>query len=85
MNYYISSTFRSCLEDLLKKPKEGYSSVRSDVCKALIDMPDNILRGTNERIIQMPNFLVVKFSGCVVNGRVYVSEIRKTSARFTAN
>ena len=60
MNYYISSTFRSCLEDLLKKPKEGYSSVRSDVCKALIDMPDNILRGTNERIIQMPNFLVVK-------------------------
>ena len=60
MKYFSSSTFRRCLEDLLKKPKEGYSSVRSDVCKALLDMPDNILRGTNERIIQMPNFRVVK-------------------------
>ena len=60
MNYFISSTFRSCLEDLLKKPKEGYSSVQSDVCKALLDLPDNILRASNERIIQMPTFRVVK-------------------------
>lgn len=60
MNFYTSSTFRECLEDLLKKRKEGYSSVSADICKALHDMPDNILRGTNERIIQAPNFRIVK-------------------------
>lgn len=61
MNFYTSSTFRECLEDLLKKRKEGYSSVPSDICKALLDVPDNILRDTNERIIQTPNFRIVKF------------------------
>lgn len=60
MNFYTSSTFRKCLEDLLKKRKEGYSSVSADICKALHDMPDNILRGTNERIIQTQNFRIVK-------------------------
>jgi len=60
MNFYTSSTFRECLEDLLKKRKEGYFSVSADICKALHDMPDNILRGTNERIIQAPNFRIVK-------------------------
>ena len=60
MNFYTSSTFRKCLEDLLKKRKEGYSSVSADICKALHDMPDNILRGTNERIIQASNFRIVK-------------------------
>ena len=53
MNFYTSSTFRKCIEDLLKKRKEGYSSVSADICKALHDMPDNILRGTNER--RVPN------------------------------
>ena len=60
MNYYTSSTFREILGDLMKKRKEGYVSASIDVCKALLDMPDNIIRDTNERIIQTPKFRVVK-------------------------
>lgn len=60
MNFYTSSTFRECLQDLLKRRKDGYSSAPADICKALLDMPDNILRDTNERIIQAPNFRIVK-------------------------
>ena len=34
MNFYTSSTFRKCLEDLLKKRKDGYSSMtESNDCK----------------------------------------------------
>jgi len=60
MNFYTSSTFRECLQDLLKRRKDGYLSAPADICKALLDMPDNILRDTNERIIQAPNFRIVK-------------------------
>lgn len=60
MNYFTSSTFRETLNGLLKKRKEGYSSVSMDISQALNDMPDNILRDTNERIIQTPNYRIVK-------------------------
>lgn len=60
MKFYTSSTFRETLNGLLKKRKEGYSSASVDICQALNDMPDNILRDTNERIIQTPKFRVVK-------------------------
>ena len=60
MNYFTSSTFRETLNGLLKKRKEGYSSVSMDICQSLNDMPDNILRDTNERIIQTPNYRIVK-------------------------
>ena len=60
MNCFTSSTFRETLNGLLKKRKEGYSSVSMDICQSLNDMPDNILRDTNERIIQTPNYRIVK-------------------------
>ena len=53
MNFYTSSTFRRDIESLTKKPREGYMSVTKDICKALTDMPDNILRDTNDRVRQL--------------------------------
>lgn len=35
-------------------------SVTKDICKALTDMPDNILRDTNDRVRQLTNFRIVK-------------------------
>ena len=52
MNFFTISTFRDVVASLIKKPREGYSSVVADICAELQSMPDNILRDTNERIIQ---------------------------------
>ncbi|MCR5696359.1 MAG: hypothetical protein K6G73_05210 [Marinilabiliaceae bacterium] len=60
MKFYCSSDFRKAVEILTKKPKNGYGSVIEDICKALSAMPDNILRDTNERIIQTSNQRTVK-------------------------
>lgn len=60
MNYFTSSTFRETLNGLLKKRKDGYSSVSMDISQALNDMPDNILRDTNERILQTVSYRIVK-------------------------
>ena len=60
MNFYTSSTFRRDIESLTKKPREGYMSVTKDICKALTDMPNNILRDTNDRVRQLTNFRIVK-------------------------
>ena len=60
MNYYTISTFRLSIASLAKKPKEGYSTVVTDICKALQDMPDNIARDTNDRIKMFEEFRVVK-------------------------
>ena len=35
-------------------------SVTKDVCEALQNMPDNILRNTNDRVYQYPEYRVVK-------------------------
>ena len=35
-------------------------SVVSDICNSLVNMPDNILRDTNDRIRQFAEFRVVK-------------------------
>lgn len=45
----------------MKKPKEGYTTVVSDICKALQDMPDNIARDTNDRIKMFEEYRVVKW------------------------
>ena len=50
MNFYTISTFRDVIASLLKKPREGYSSVVTDICNELQSMPDNIIRDSNERI-----------------------------------
>lgn len=60
MNFYTISTFRDVLASLLKKPREGYSSVVTDICNELQSMPDNIIRDSNERIIQTAEYRVVK-------------------------
>lgn len=60
MNYFTTSTFRQAVASLTKKSKEGYSTVVSDICKALQDMPDNIARDTNDRIKMCDEFRVVK-------------------------
>ena len=72
MNYFTSSTFRETLNGLLKKRKEGYSSVSMDISQAINDMPDNILRDTNERIIQTPSYRIVKLR--VANSRQRLSK-----------
>ena len=61
MNFYTTSTFRESLSTLLKKRKDGYRTVVDDICSALHEMPLNILRDTNERIIQTPLFRIVKY------------------------
>lgn len=60
MIFYTSSTFRRNLESLTKKPREGYMSVAKDICNALEEMPDNILRDTNDRVRQLPDYRIVK-------------------------
>ena len=60
MNYYTISTFRRSVAELTKKSKEGYVTVVEDICKALQDMPDNILRDTNDRIKMFDEYRVVK-------------------------
>ena len=60
MNFYTSSTFRETVADLVKKRKDGYQTVVADICEILKDMPANILRITNERIIQMPEYRIIK-------------------------
>ena len=60
MNFYTSSTFRKNLESLTKKSREGYMSVTKDICQALTNMPDNILRDTNDRVRQLSDYRIVK-------------------------
>lgn len=60
MEFYTTTTFRESLEGLTKKAKDGYMSVIKDVCEALQNMPDNILRDTNDRVYQYPEYRVVK-------------------------
>ena len=72
MNFFTISTFRDVLASLIKKPREGYSSVVADICAELQSMPDNILRDTNERIIQTPEYIVVKLR--VANSNLKLSK-----------
>jgi hypothetical protein len=60
MNFYTTTTFRESLAALTKKSKDGYMTVIKDVCDALSSMPDNILRDTNDRVYQFPEYRVVK-------------------------
>ncbi len=60
MKFYTSSSFRESLERLLKKRRDGYMSVVKDICSTLQEMPDNILRTTNDRIRQKPEYRLVK-------------------------
>lgn len=60
MDFYTSTSFRESLADLIKKSKDGYMTVVKDVCEALKNMPDNILRDTNDRVYQYPEYRVVK-------------------------
>ena len=72
MNFFTISTFRDVVASLIKKPREGYSSVVADICAELQSMPDNILRDTNERIIQTPEYRVVKLR--VANSNLRLSK-----------
>lgn len=60
MKFYTSSTFRQNLEGLMKKTREGYMSVVKDICNAVKDMPDNVLRDTNDRVRQLQDYRIVK-------------------------
>lgn len=60
MNFYTTTTFRESLASLTKKTKDGYMSVVKDVCETLMNMPDNILRDTNDRVYQYPEYRIVK-------------------------
>jgi len=60
MNFYTSTTFRESLAGLTKKNKDGYTTVVRDICDALTAMQDNILRDTNDRVFQFPEYRIVK-------------------------
>ncbi len=60
MIFYTSSTFRRNLESLTKKSRDGYMSVVTDICNAMREMPDDILRDTNDRVRQLPDYRIVK-------------------------
>ena len=60
MDFYTTTSFRESVAELTKKSKNGYMTVVKDVCDALKDMPDNILRDTNDRVYQYPEYRVVK-------------------------
>lgn len=60
MIFYTTKSFRQSISNLIKKPKEGYSSVIKDICSAMLSMPDIIIRDTNDRILQTEEFRLVK-------------------------
>ena len=60
MNFYTSTSFRSSISKLTRKPKDGYESVAKDICEALMNMDDSMLRDTNDRIRQEQFFRIVK-------------------------
>ena len=60
MNFYTISTFRKAVASLIKKPREGYATIVTDVCNELQSMPENVLRDSNERIIQTAEYRIVK-------------------------
>ena len=60
MRFFTSSTFRACLAELRKKPREGYSSVVKDLCEELKQMADQVLRDTNDRVRQFATYRIVK-------------------------
>ena len=60
MNFFTISTFRQSVASLLKKRKDGYNSVVQDICDALNEMPDDIIRESNDRVYQYPEYRVVK-------------------------
>ena len=60
MNFFTTSTFRESLADLTKRSKDGYQTVVKDICDALQSMSDDILRNTNDRVYQYPEYRVVK-------------------------
>ena len=60
MKFYTSSTFRYYLANLTKKKREGYTSVVEDICNSLQKMDDTILRETNDRVRQLPDYRIVK-------------------------
>jgi mRNA-degrading endonuclease RelE of RelBE toxin-antitoxin system len=60
MIFHTTSSFRQAILSLTKRVKDGYSTVVEDICRALQDMPDNIIRDTNDRIIQQQNYRIVK-------------------------
>lgn len=60
MNFYTISTFRNVIVSLTKKAREGYTTIVTDVCTELQSMPINILRDSNERIIQTAEYRIVK-------------------------
>ena len=60
MIFYTSTTFRESLASLMKKNKDGYTTVVKDICDALGEMEDTILRDTNDRVFQFPEYRVVK-------------------------
>ena len=60
MNFYTTTSFRESLAGLTKRNKDGYLTVVKDICDALVNMPDNILRDTNDRVYQYPEYRVVK-------------------------
>ena len=60
MDFFTTSSFRESLADLTKRSKDGYQTVVKDICDALQSMSDDILRNTNDRVYQYPEYRVVK-------------------------
>lgn len=60
MKFYTTTTFRKNISDLTKKTKDGYQTVLTDIRNALSSMPDNILRDTNDRVLQTEHFRIIK-------------------------
>ena len=61
MNFYTSTSFRNSISKLIRKPKDGYGSVVTDICEALMSMDDSNFRDTNDRIRQEQNFRIIKY------------------------
>ena len=60
MNFYTLSTFRTFLANLMRKQREGYMSVVTDICTQLQEMDDKILRDSNDRVRQFQRYRIVK-------------------------
>lgn len=58
--FYSISTFREQLDDLTKKEKDGYISVRKDICEELENKTIDELRITPSLIKALPDIKIIK-------------------------
>ena len=60
MQYYSISAFREALNKLLKKPKDGYTSVVNDICNDFKEKTIDEIRNNRDMVFDDKTYRIVK-------------------------